>query len=217
MIMELAAALILTPVEARVLGVLVEKAKTTPDAYPLTLNGLTTGCNQKTSREPVMDLTESEVLATLETLRQRNLVVETYGASGRVPRFAHTFAKVYSVPSAAVDLLAVLMLRGPQTVSELRANTERLHHFADTDAVEGYLEELAERESGALVVKLPKQPGSREPRWVHLISGAPSEADLLMRPSHASGGAMAALEARVVKLEEEVADLRAKLELLVGP
>ncbi len=215
--MELDPALTLTPVEARVLGVLVEKAKTTPDAYPLTLNGLTAGCNQKTSREPVMDLADSDILATIETLRQRNLVVETYGASGRVPRYAHTFAKVYSVPSAAVDLLAVLMLRGPQTVSELRANCERLHHFADTDAVEGYLEELAERESGAMVVKLPKQPGSREHRWVHLISGAPSEADMLPRAVYAPSGGMAALEARVVKLEEEVADLRAKLELLVGP
>lgn len=217
MTIELDAALLLTPVEARVLGVLVEKAKTTPDAYPLTLNGLTTGCNQKTSREPVMDLTDSEILATLDALRQRNLVVETYGASGRVPRYAHTFAKVYGVPSAAVDLLCVLMLRGAQTVNELRANCERLHHFADTDAVEGYLEELAERESGALTVKLPKQPGSREHRWLHLLCGAPSEADLLARPAPASSGVMAALEARIVKLEEDVADLRAKLELLVGP
>jgi uncharacterized protein YceH (UPF0502 family) len=206
---------ILGAVEARILSVLVEKAKTTPDVYPLTLNALVSGCNQKTSREPVMNLDDAEILAGIETLRDMHLVVETYGASGRVPRYAHTFAKVYGVPSAAVDLLAVLMLRGPQTVSELRANCERLHHFADGDAVEGYLDELAER-AEPMVIKLPKQPGSREHRWAHLLCGPVSEADLAPR-MHSPGSAMATLEARVAQLEAEVADLRAKLALLVGP
>jgi hypothetical protein len=167
---------LLTPTEARVLGVLIEKSKTTPDAYPLTLNSLAAGCNQKTSREPVMNLSESEVQSTLEALRHRVLVMENYGASGRVLRYSHNFGKVYDLPAAAVDLLAVLMLRGPQTVSELRANSERLHHFADASAVEGYLDELANRETGALAVRLPRQPGSREPRWAHLLCGEPPRA-----------------------------------------
>lgn len=215
--MEDSATPTLTPVEARILGVLVEKAKTTPDVYPLTLNSLAAGCNQKTSREPVMNLDDAEILTSLESLRQRHLVVETYGASGRVRRYAHTFAKVYGVPSAAVDLLAVLVLRGPQTVNELRANCERLHHFADSDAVEGYLEELAERQSGALAVKLTKQPGSREVRWAHLLCGEIDETEWPAYAAKPSAGGIAALEARIQKLEDEVADLRARLEPLLGP
>jgi uncharacterized protein YceH (UPF0502 family) len=204
----------LTPVEARVLGVLIEKSKTTPDAYPLTVNSLTAGCNQKTSREPVMNLTEPEVQAVLEELRGRTLIMESYGASGRVLRYAHNFAKVYAVPSAAADLLAVLMLRGPQTASELRANCERLHHFADASAVEGYLDELAARESGALAVKLPRQPGAREQRWAHLLCGEVQAA--------ADGGEMAGytehadLAERVERLEQEVAGLRAELRALLA-
>jgi len=199
----------LTPQEARVLGVLIEKAKITPDAYPLTVNSLTAGCNQKTSRDPVMNLAEAEVQATLEELRGRTLIMESYGASGRVLRYAHNFAKVYGLPGAAVDLLAVLILRGPQTASELRANCERLHHFADASAVEGYLEELAGRESGALALKLPRQPGSREQRWAHLLCG---EAAIVM-PA-AAPEAASALEERVARLEQEVAELRAALESL---
>lgn len=199
----------LTPTEARVLGVLIEKSKTTPDVYPLTVNSLVAGCNQKTSRDPVMNLTENEVQATLEELRGRTLVMESYGASGRVLRYAHNFAKVYAVPSAAVDLLAVLMLRGPQTASELRANSERLHHFADASAVEAYLDELAGRESGPLVVKLARQPGAREPRWSSLLCGEPV---LPAQPDPVAGihvSALAALTDRVDALEREVAELRA--------
>jgi uncharacterized protein YceH (UPF0502 family) len=210
----------LTPIEARMLGVLIEKAKTTPDVYPLTVNSLVAGCNQKTSREPVMNLTESDVQAGLEALRGRTLVIESFGASGRVLRYAHNFGKVYGVPSAAVDLLAVLMLRGAQTVSELRANCERLHHFADASAVEGYLEELAGREAGALVAKMAKQPGSREHRWTHLLCGEPPAEDAR---AAASGGDRRAepenrstLEARVARLEQEIAELRAALARLAG-
>ena len=150
---------LLTPIEARILGVLVEKEKTVPDTYPLTLNSLVAGCNQKTSRDPVMNLHESELQAALEELRSRSLVLETYGASGRVLRYAHNFGKCYGVPAGSVALLAVLMLRGAQTVSELRANCERLYRFDDASSVEGYLEELATRAAGALVLRLPKQPG----------------------------------------------------------
>jgi uncharacterized protein YceH (UPF0502 family) len=197
----------LSPVEARVIGVLIEKAKTTPDAYPLTVNSLTAGCNQKTSRDPVMNLSEAEVQSTLEELRGRTLIMESYGASGRVLRYAHNFAKVYGLPGAAVDLLAVLALRGPQTASELRANCERLHHFSDASAVEGYLEELASREAGALAVKLPRQAGAREPRWAHLLCGEVAEIP-------AASPAASDLEERIARLEREVADLRAALESL---
>lgn len=199
----------LTPVEARILGVLVEKSKTTPDVYPLTVNGLAAGCNQKTSRDTVMNLTEGEIQASLEELRGRLLVIESYGASGRVLRYAHNFAKVYGVASAAVDLLAVLMLRGPQTASELRANCERLHHFADASAVEAYLDELASREAGPLARKLPRQPGAREPRWVHLLCGEPANIPTAVVADEASE--LADLKARVERLERELAELRALL------
>ncbi|MFZ5482715.1 MAG: YceH family protein [Pseudomonadota bacterium] len=201
----------LSLVEARILGVLVEKAKTTPDAYPLTLNGLTAGCNQKTSREPVLNLAESELLAGLDALRQRLLVIESYGASGRVLRYAHNFAKVYDLPGAAVDLLAVLMLRGAQTASELRANCERLHRFADASAVEAYLEELAARPV-PLTRRLPRLPGTREQRWVHLLCGEPelpeAGAVAVIPPDP---DRLAQLEARIAALEIEVDRLRQAL------
>jgi uncharacterized protein len=201
---------LLTAVEGRVLAVLIEKAKITPDAYPLTVNSLTAGCNQKTSRDPVMSLTETEVQTTLEALRGRTLIMESYGASGRVLRYAHNFAKVYGLPGAAVDLLAVLVLRGPQTASELRANCERLHHFVDVSAVEGYLDELASREAGALALKLPRQPGAREPRWAHLLCGEPD------MESFAAPASRSPLEERVTRLEQEVAELHILLESLTS-
>lgn len=202
----------LSQIEARILGVLIEKAKTTPDAYPLTVNSLAAGCNQKTSRDPVMSVTESEVQGALEELRGRTLIMESFGASGRVLRYAHNFAKVYDVPAAGMDLLAVLMLRGPQTASELRANCERLHRFADASTVEAYLEELADRASGAMVLKLPRQPGAREQRWTHLLCGEP----VLEATGTGNIAASSALEARVEQLEQDVAELRATLALLVG-
>ena len=202
----------LTALEARILGVLVEKEKTTPDAYPLTLNSLTSGCNQKSSRDPVMNASESEIQSALETLRSRLLVLETYGASGRVLRYAHNFGKCYSVPAGSVALLATLMLRGPQTVSELRANCERLYRFDDASSVEGYLEELSTRSSGALVLKLPKQPGEREYRWAHMLCGAAAVAAAETTARRGAGpGDITALEARVAQLEQEVAQLRAEI------
>ena len=202
----------LTPTEARILGVLVEKEKTVPDTYPLTLNSLTAGCNQKSSRDPVMNLAESEIQAALDELRGRALVIESYGASGRVLRYAQNFAKVYGLPQPSVALLTMLMLRGPQTVSELRANCERLYRFEDASTVEAYLEELAERVSGALTVKLPKQHGSREHRWAHLLCG---EVSLPTVPD-STRASSDALEERVARLEEEVAEVRAALAALTG-
>ena len=147
-----------------------------------------------------MDLSEAEVQATLEALKRRTLVIESYGASGRVLRYAHNFPKVFNVGSTATTLLAVLMLRGPQTPGELRLNCERMHRFADISSVEAYLEELAARSAGALVVRLPKQPGSREHRWAQLLTGPVSvelEAETAQPAAHARpAGEIAALEGR---------------------
>lgn len=197
--------------EARILGVLIEKEKTTPDAYPLTLNSLTAGCNQKSARDPVTSVIDSEVQAALEDLRGRILVLETYGASGRVLRYAQNFGRVYGVPPASVALLAILVLRGPQTISELRANSERLYRFDDASSVEAYLEELATRSSGPLVTRLPRQAGAREQRWAHLLCGAaalPTEAVRRQTVQEDTG-----LEERVARLELEVAELRAAIGL----
>ena len=190
----------LSLLEARILGVLVEKEKITPDAYPLTLNSLTAGCNQKTSRDLVMSVSESEIQSTLEELRRRLLVLETYGASGRVLRYAQNFGKCYGLPQASVSLLAILMLRGAQTVSELRANCERLYRFDDTSTLEAYLEELAARSSGALVIKLPKQHGSREHRWAHLLCGEPNLPTDHGKPRHDDSSDNLELEERIVRL-----------------
>ena len=204
----------LTRLEARLLGVLVEKEKTTPDAYPLTVNSLAAGCNQKSSRNPVMSVGDAEIQFALDDLRGRLLVLETYGASGRVLRYAQNFGKCYGLPAASVALLASLMLRGAQTVSELRANCERLYRFDDASSVEAYLEELGERDSGALVRKLPKQPGSREHRWVHLLCG---DADIpAPSPRTADSDQPGELRSRVERLEHEVSELRAELRALAG-
>jgi uncharacterized protein YceH (UPF0502 family) len=165
----------LSLLETRVLGVLVEKQHTVSDTYPLTLNALAAGCNQKTSRDPVLNATEGEVQAAIDTLQRYSLVVESSG--GRVMRYAQNIARVLNVPNQAVALLATLMLRGPQTAAELRTNSERLHRFADISAVEAFLRELAQRPDGALVAELPRQPGTRETRYTHLLSGVPIVAE----------------------------------------
>ena len=162
----------LTPIEARVLATLMEKARTVPDTYPLSLNGVVTGCNQKTSREPVMNVGESQAQEALDDLHALSLVNESHGS--RVAKYEHNFQRVYGVPEQSAVLLGLLMLRGPQTAGELRINTERWYRFADISSVEGFLHELAERaddKGGPLVLKLPRTPGTREDRWAHLICG----------------------------------------------
>lgn len=201
----------LSLLETRVLGTLYEKQHTVPDSYPLTLNALVAGCNQKSSRAPVMEASDAEVQAALDSLKSANLVMETSG--GRVARYSHNVERVLQVPSQSAAILTVLMLRGPQTGGELRINCERLHSFADISAVEGFLDELAARPAGALVVQLPRQPGSRENRWAHLLSGAPKqEAATEAKPStDVSIDEVAALKANVARLEGEIASLRAVL------
>ena len=161
----------LSPLEARVLGVLIEKQLTTPDYYPLTLNALIAGCNQKTSRNPVMNATEAEMQMALDGLKQHTLTIESYGASGRVMRYAHNLPKVLNLGQAMTALFAALMLRGPLDTGRAAHGCDRLYKFADISSVEAYLEDMATRSAGALVVKLAKQPGSREHRWAHLLSG----------------------------------------------
>jgi uncharacterized protein YceH (UPF0502 family) len=199
----------LSPVEARVLGTLVEKQRTTPDQYPLTLNALTMGCNQKTSRAPVMELSETEVKAALDSLRGRNLMIET--SSARATRYSHNFERVFQIPTQSSALLAVLMLRGPQTAGELRINCERMHAFADISAVEGFLHELAARPAGALVAELPRLPHARENRWAHLLSGAPKEEAPAPQAKKPAEAPPADLAATVARLEAEVADLKAEV------
>ena len=202
----------LTPIEARVLGVLVEKERTVPDAYPLSLNALVAGCNQKTSRSPLMELAEADVQRALDELRALSLVVESSG--GRVMRYAHNLPRVLGVPTESAAIVATLMLRGPQTPGELRINAERLHRFADISSLEAYLAELAARPAGALVAELPRAPGARENRWAHLLGGAPARAeadeDGAARPTLTCGDddRLAALEVRVARLEEALSALR---------
>jgi uncharacterized protein YceH (UPF0502 family) len=203
----------LSPLEARVLGVLVEKAHTVPDSYPLSLNTLLLGCNQKTAREPVINATEAEVQVALDALRLLNLVLESSGS--RVSRYEHNMGRAMGLPSQSVALLATLLLRGPQTSAELRANSERLHRFADLSSVDGFLQELAERaaeKGGPLVVKLPRAPGAREARWAHLVCG---EVDVAAMAAQSPAGEdfvaaseLASLKARQAAMQAELDELR---------
>ena len=202
----------LSLLETRVLGVLVEKQHTVPDSYPLTLNALVSGANQKTARDPVIEATEADVQGAVDHLRSLSLVMESSG--GRVMRYAQNVGKVLGLPPQSVALLAVLFLRGPQTAGELRINSERLHKFGDIMSVEAFLDELAEK---PYVRELPKQPGARETRWVHLLSGEPVVDH--SRPDTSEGAVPpghAALRARVERLEAEVAELKEKVARLYG-
>ena len=201
--------------EARVLGTLMEKARTVPDSYPLTLNTLVLGCNQKTTRDPVMNVSDAQAQEALDELKYLSLVHEASG--GRTTRWEHNFQRGVGVPEQSVVLLGLLMLRGPQTAGELRINAERWYRFADISSVEAFLDELQERsdeKGGPLVVQLPRAPGAREQRWAHLLCG-PVDASALLgnAPSSASAGSPA-LQARVESLEAQVATLQATVQRL---
>ncbi len=162
----------LTLTHARVLGTLMEKARTVPDSYPLSVNALTLGCNQKSSRDPVMALGDLDVQDAVEQLKSTHLVFEASGS--RVARFEHNFLRVVGLIEQQAVLLGLLMLRGPQTAAELRTNAERWYRFVDSGSVEVFLQELAEREpakGGPLTILLPRAPGAKEPRWMHLLCG----------------------------------------------
>ena len=205
----------LSPIEARVLGTLMEKARTVPDSYPLTLNTLLLGCNQKSSREPLMELDEAQILDAIESLKEAQLVREVSGA--RVRRFEHNAQRGLGVPEQSAVLLGVLMLRGPQTAAELRLNCERWYRFADISSVEGFLEELQDRpqeKGGPMVVKLTRAPGAREQRWAHLLCGAVAPAAPASSHAGGSGASTAALTERVSQLEEQLAALQQTVQRL---
>jgi uncharacterized protein YceH (UPF0502 family) len=212
----------LTPEEARVIGCLIEKQICTPEQYPLSLNALTNACNQKSNRDPVVDWSDSEVQAVLDGLRRKHQVSEQSGHGSRVPKYEHRFCNTsYGQLRLSPQELAVLcelFLRGPQTPGELRSRASRMAPFAEAGEVEAVLDALMARESGALVVRLAREPGKRESRYAHLfcgevagalLAGASDEADMPASGSKASR--LDELEARVAKLEAELAALKAQL------
>lgn len=206
----------LTQLEARVVGVLFEKQHTVPDTYPLSLNALVSGCNQKTARTPVMNVTEAEVLTAIDGLKRMSLVME--GSSSRVPRFEHNLNRVLGIQTQSAALLSTLVLRGAQTAAELRLNSARLHNFADISSVEAFLDELAAREP-PLTVKLPRAAGERESRWMHLLCG-----DVIVSEGSEQGviddsispSAVEALKAEQKRLIEKVDRLQALVERMAA-
>lgn len=214
----------LTAVEIRVLGCLLEKEATTPDQYPLSINGLVTAANQKSNRDPVLSLPEADVREAVTGLTRRGLVRQASSSGGRVSKFEHRLGRgpgsALKAPPEQLAVLALLLLRGPQTPGELRSRAQRMTAFADIDAVESTLQTLAAHEDGALVEALPREPGKRESRWTHRLGsdGAePTPAPAAVPGADAGGGAPAAdpvaddLEQRVARLERIVADLAARL------
>jgi uncharacterized protein YceH (UPF0502 family) len=214
---------VLNEVEVRVLGSLVEKQLTTPEYYPLTLNALTNACNQKSNRDPVVSFNEPTVTQAIESLREKNLVYVFYGSTSRVPKYKHMMPEVFSLDEHGVALLSVLMLRGPQTLGELKERAGRLAEFTSLGQVEETLSAMAARETEPLVVKLPRQPGQKEARYAHLLAGDVS-ADYAVeegasehraasgRAGGASAGRFEKIEGEVEALRAEVAGLRQQLE-----
>lgn len=212
----------LSPLEARVIGCLIEKEVTTPDYYPLTLNSLTAAVNQKSNREPVLSLSDAEVQDVVSELITRRLVSDESGFNSRASKFQHRFCNTefgdLKLNQQELGIICCLFLRGPQTPGELRTRTNRLCSFNDVKETETVLEKLASRESGALVIKLPREPGKRESRYQHLFSG---EIDLdayaveSLSASSQSNGKIDALETEVAELRQEVADLRVLIEKLM--
>ncbi|RWN36977.1 MAG: DUF480 domain-containing protein [Mesorhizobium sp.] len=204
---------ILSPVEARVLGCLIEKKELTPDIYPLTLNAALAAANQKTAREPVMSVELVEVRRALSQLEQKGLVRQVFAS--RVERYEHIVAQRFSLTSAQIALLGLLLLRGPQTAHELLARAERMVRLPSIDELRSNLDLLIGRKP-PLVQQIDRGPGQREDRYVHLLSGVPQIAAVASRPAQSATSSASDLEARVQALEEEVATLRARIDALTG-
>jgi uncharacterized protein len=198
----------LTEVEARVVGALVEKQITTPEYFPLTLNSLTAACNQKTNRDPVVSYDEETVQTALDSLRDKNIALVIYRSGSRVAKYKHMFPKVYEISPAEVAVLCVLMLRGFQTLGEIRERTSRLYEFPGLGEVNETLEGLSKRDE-PLVLKLERQPGQKEVRFAHLLCG---EIDVTNLPVSTSGSHKHIDNERLSKLEEEVKTLRSELD-----
>jgi uncharacterized protein len=205
---------LLSDVEVRVLGALVEKDITTPDYYPLSLNALVNACNQKNNREPVMALNEDAVRAALESLQGQRLAGPASGADSRVTKYEHRLQEVFNFDRRETAILCVLMLRGAQTPGELRGRTERMYRFEELEDVVATLEKLSQREP-ALVAVLPRQPGTKESRYVHLLAGKPEgAAALATAPAAESSDRVERLEAEVAELRKEVEEIREQLAAL---
>ena len=216
--------MVLNEIEARVLGALVEKDITTPDYYPLSLNALVNACNQKNNREPVMNLDEATVRNALNGLHGNGLAGPASGADSRVTKYEHRLQEIFNFSRGETAVLCVLLLRGPQTPGELRGRTERMHHFADLDAVQSSLQKLMQRES-PLVAVLPRQPGTKEFRYAHLLSGEVEAGEValprIVSPSSSSmdqerisrlEGAVAALQGEINELKQQLAEFRKGFE-----
>ncbi|HEX3393497.1 MAG TPA: YceH family protein [Acidimicrobiales bacterium] len=206
----------LTPVQVRVLGCLVEKERTTPDNYPLTMNGLITACNQTTNRWPIVTLTEATVGNAIENLKGVGLLRVVYSRSNRADKFRHVLGEAWGLDAAELALLGVLMVRGPQTAVELRTRTERLHSFAGLDEMGAVLERLAARPE-PLVVDLGRAPGQKEPRWGHLLGGdVPPDSGLPVAeaPRSSRSERIDKLEVTVTTLQEDLRRLRADHDAL---
>jgi uncharacterized protein YceH (UPF0502 family) len=212
---------ILNDIEVRVLGCLVEKQVTTPEYYPLTLNALTLACNQKNNRNPVTSYTETEVAQALETLREKNLTYVFHGSTSRVPKYKHVMPEVMHLSKPQMAVMCVLMLRGPQTIGELRGNGARLYEFSGLEEVEETLNSLVSREPESLIMRLPRQPGQKEARVAHLLSGEVSVDSLPEETSSSRSRSrgdsqsdrVAALETEVENLKTEVAQLREQFDV----
>ena len=200
---------VLTDIETRVLGALVEKQVTTPEYYPLTLNALTLACNQKNNRYPVTSYAESQVSAAVESLREKNLAYVYYGSTSRVPKYKHVMPEVLHLNSAELALMCVLLLRGPQTPGELRGNGARLHEFTGLDEVEQTLNALITREPDPLVVRLPRQAGQKEVRFAHLLAGEVPVETVAEAPRVSP---RESLEHKVDMLAAEIESLRQQFE-----
>jgi uncharacterized protein len=205
----------LSDIETRVLGSLVEKQVTTPEYYPLTLNALTLACNQKNNRSPVTMYSEEQVAQAVESLREKNLTYLFYGSTSRVPKYKHVMTEVMHLSHAELAVLCVLMLRGAQTPGELRGNASRLHEFSGLEEVEQTLSELISRDPDRLVVRLPRQPGQKEIRFAHLLSGEP-ELDAVVETERASAASAARRggSEQVAQLEKKVDALTAEVQRL---
>jgi uncharacterized protein len=198
----------LDAVEARILGCLIEKEITTPEYYPMTLNALLNACNQRSNRDPIVTFEEDDVTAGLDSLRQKHFLSVLTGGGNRVPKYGHRLQERLNLGRREVALLCELLLRGPQTTGELKDRAGRMHRFGDLDEVERCLRTLSDRGEQSFVTLLPKQPGMKEPRWAHPLSGTPQVIESVPAASrgHADSGA------QIAELEGEVTDLRRRLD-----
>lgn len=204
----------LSEIEARIIGALIEKQLTTPEYYPLTLNALVAACNQKTNREPVVAYTEAEVQKSLDELREKNLAYVFYGSTSRVPKYKHILDKVYELESSEIAVICVMMLRGAQTLGELRERSHRLYEFSGLGEVNDTLDNLVRRDE-PLVIKLERQPGQKEVRYAHLLSGevsATAYTPKTIAVGTAGGERIEKLEAEVAALQNEITELRQTFE-----